>query len=802
MLRRTVAFAYRQSLLIYINSHTLGAMTVSLDNTTSGLFSILRSFIRQRLLFLSCLLLPKMSEQPSRPTQKSVTSSVLPSVLTLRIYHENASFSAKSTTQLTSRGTDEIRCTCSRIPRLWIGADVGSQLRVPVPETPHRTTVLRFIFHTVTNREKANGLCVRSRESPSSEPFRQRMRKLLTDLTAMCEAEHPMDQSKPRSIAGPIPLSPFRTDSLDQNTVSEELRAKILSPLAASEVQGQGMGYVYIMRSNFDIDTFSVLKIGFSKYHPEHRAHELASCLSAPEVVAHTPLIPHAKRVESLIHTELVAKRRVRACGQCGSDHREWFAISHAESREIVIKWSRWILRQPYIDGKLSKEWQSYLQRQDFASANPEATMSKLWGDILDGFPHQKTDPAPEDQLAAYMNACYWAAVGDRVAGPMKGSFTSFQNDLRDCRENGRPLKFHDLMTAMERFISSNLNPDFSLDIIHVLERHCHIPLDPTPIPTSIQQAVNLLREREAWKAELRRQMESTKNLTTGAYSVSHPQQGITESPLGDATLLPVISLSAVQRLDGPARTWIGYNPTHEGFQMLQEAYQRGEWRGDVPQFKLPRSLRNMKAGTAQTGHQTTTQAAATDTNMKGADSDDTPASSEKPRRTKNKKAKARGMKVEVTTGPSGSMEQLAFSRVLDDDMIKEMEQMQKIMEFPLGMALLQKEKARLFRKFGVHVDGSYEAMSSSDEEEKEEEQENGVSGGGDDDDDMMDVDEPEEGCQKAPKCASSSVSRDDDMRRVVADLLALNRQKRATPHASEGPIFTKSKAKQWLESL
>ena len=721
-----------------------------------------------------------------------------PSVLTVRIYHENASFSAKSTTQLTARGTDEIRCTCSRIPRLWIGADVGSQLRVPVPETPHRTTVLRFVFHTVTNREKANDLCVRSRESPSSEPFRQRMRKLLTDLTAICEAEHPMDQSEPRSIAGPIPLSPFRTDNLDRNTVSEELRAKILSPLAASEVQGQGMGYVYIMRSNFDMDTFSVLKIGFSKYHPEHRAHELASCLSAPEVVAHTPLIPHAKRVESLIHTELVAKRKVRACGQCGSDHREWFAISHAESREIVIRWSRWILRQPYIDGKLSEEWQSYLQRQDFASANPEATMAELWGDILDGFPRQNSAPSPEDQLAAYLNACYWESVTRRVAGSLKGSFTNLQNELRDCRRSDRPLKIHDCFTAMETFISTDLNPEHEVtpNLIRELEHYAQLHPDrSTGKPRSVG---SLLHEYQACTAEIRKQMETTRNLTTGGFSVSDPAQGITESPLGDATLLPVVSLRAVQRLDGPARTWIGYNPTHEGFQMLQEAYQRGEWRGDMPQFKLPRGLRNMKAGTAQTGHQTTTQAAAADTNMKGTDSDDTPTSSGKPRRTKNKKAKAREMKVEVTTGPNGDVEQLAFGRVLDDDMIREMEQMQKIMEFPLGMALLQKEMARQFRKFGVHVDGSYEAMSSSEEEEEED----GVSEGGDDDDGMMDVDEPEEGCQKAPKCASSSVSKDDDMRRVVADLLALNRQQRATPDASEGPGFTKSRAKQWLESL
>jgi hypothetical protein len=70
------------------------------------------------------------------------------------------------------------------------------------------------------------------------------MLKLATDLAAMCEEEHPLDETKPRLTANFTVLTPFRTSDLDTSTVSEELRGKISSPLAVSEVQGQGMGYV------------------------------------------------------------------------------------------------------------------------------------------------------------------------------------------------------------------------------------------------------------------------------------------------------------------------------------------------------------------------------------------------------------------------------------------------------------------------------------------------------------------------------------------------------------------------------
>ena len=584
-------------------------------------------------------------------------------------------------------------------------------------------TVLKYVFRSAARTEKANKLCIRSRGPPSLEPFRDRMLKLVTDLAALCEEEHTIGHTQPQSTAGSFFL-PFRTGNLDRNAVSEELRAKILSPLAVSEVQGQGMGYVYILRSKLDVDALSVLKIGFSKYHPEHRAHELASCLSGPEVVAHTPLMPHAKRIESLIHTELVANRKVRACGQCGSDHREWFTISHADSREVVIRWSRWVFGQPYIDGKLSEKWQKHLQSQDFTSASPKTTISELWQDILEGFLRCKTDPAPEDQLAAYLNACYWGDIAERVMGPAKGTFTRLQNTLRD-RETGMPLEIVDFSRELEKLISSNFTTDTNCNVLDTVLDDLDSRYDPD---TSTSQNRIGEREFEAWKEKLREYADKIKNLKTGAFSVSDPKLGVTESPLGDATLLPVLSLKVVQNLDAPARNWIGYSPTHQGFQMLQEAYQRGEWVGNVPQFKLPKAFR--KAGLTKLP----TQDSAADT--KGADKT-TPTNSSKSKPGRNSKnAEAGRSKIEYSSGPDG--DRFTFSRVFDDNTIKQMKEVQEMLKFPLGRALVEKEVIRQFRHLGIHVDGSYEAISSSEDSE------NDASDDDDDDDvDEMDIDEP-----------------------------------------------------------
>ncbi|KAI5273852.1 DUF1766-domain-containing protein [Aureobasidium subglaciale] len=62
--------------------------------------------------------------------------------------------------------------------------------------------------------------------------------------------------------------------------------------------------------------------------------------------------VPHAHRVERLVHLELGGKRIKRDCGACGREHKEWFEIEAtaegvAAVDEVVRRWVRWAEANP-----------------------------------------------------------------------------------------------------------------------------------------------------------------------------------------------------------------------------------------------------------------------------------------------------------------------------------------------------------------------------------------------------------------------------------------------------------------------
>jgi len=57
--------------------------------------------------------------------------------------------------------------------------------------------------------------------------------------------------------------------------------------------------------------------------------------------------VPHAHRVERLVHLELAEQRVKQLCGACGKEHREWFEVEASEEGvrgvdEVVKRWVRW----------------------------------------------------------------------------------------------------------------------------------------------------------------------------------------------------------------------------------------------------------------------------------------------------------------------------------------------------------------------------------------------------------------------------------------------------------------------------
>jgi hypothetical protein len=57
--------------------------------------------------------------------------------------------------------------------------------------------------------------------------------------------------------------------------------------------------------------------------------------------------VPHAHRVERLIHIELADQRVRRDCAACGKEHREWFEVEATREGvkgvdEVVRRWVGW----------------------------------------------------------------------------------------------------------------------------------------------------------------------------------------------------------------------------------------------------------------------------------------------------------------------------------------------------------------------------------------------------------------------------------------------------------------------------
>lgn len=158
---------------------------------------------------------------------------------------------------------------------------------------------------------------------------------------------------------------------------ARKLAKYIRRPLTSNALE---KGFLYI----FQVDGHTLNKIGYvskRKNDPsidvsfDHRMEEHKRCGWEPKPVFRC-LVPHAERVEKLIHRHLEKSRRKEtnlckcckgpACRKCDhSTHMEWFETPLQEITVIAKAWIRWILTKPYVqkNGKafLSAEWDEKL---------------------------------------------------------------------------------------------------------------------------------------------------------------------------------------------------------------------------------------------------------------------------------------------------------------------------------------------------------------------------------------------------------------------------------------------------------
>ena len=176
-------------------------------------------------------------------------------------------------------------------------------------------------------------------------------------------------QGEGRINRGSAAFRPYH-DKPHRLTLQDALSALARSRLSARAI---GAGYLYVHK-HLGTD-FTHVKIGYTAEHVgvEERLKQwrkacgkMYQTVTSPEseITGGHRLVPHAFRVEQLVHMELRDKKRLQLAWSarghasmdlepfggcyCGRAHREWFEVSNAHAHAVIKKWSDWISQNPY----------------------------------------------------------------------------------------------------------------------------------------------------------------------------------------------------------------------------------------------------------------------------------------------------------------------------------------------------------------------------------------------------------------------------------------------------------------------
>lgn len=420
--------------------------------------------------------------------------------------------------------------------------------------------------------------------------------QLLRLLSCLCSGQVAKNKMPPDDDTK---MHPFRQRSLDASSVCKKVLERIHAPLNETEMRDHGLGYIYVLRSQ-DPSTRAELKIGFSQYHPQHRAQELARCMNKPEVFAHSQVLPHAKRVESLIHCELAVFHKTQWCAWCHRTHQEWFTVTYSHAREVIIRWSRFMLLRPYIGPQLKNELSRQLSslKDEFKYVERE-TLGAFWDKAVAALPLDESQYSKEQQLGTYLNAI-WMHRNIQSWTRFKDESLCFEDffDNYFCSEEDneirKALSHLDSDTLRRVFLDEEDSVADLLPTSDVLRRIL-FGQESCPDTRFFDLGYWALPDREAKRRRLLDEvsgiLKQLNAVKTGSRSVTNPEPGSMESPLGNATMLPALKLRELEHVSQPVMRFLGYDGTNFGYQFVQEAYQRGDWNGTFPgspRYRIP----------------------------------------------------------------------------------------------------------------------------------------------------------------------------------------------------------------------
>ena len=92
---------------------------------------------------------------------------------------------------------------------------------------------------------------------------------------------------------------------------------------------------------------YNLSLIRFYPYLPSSPSPSRPTTSSLPPSPSTPHKVPHAHKVERLIHLELAERRVKRDCENCGKEHREWFEVESSRDGlrrvdEVIRRWTDW----------------------------------------------------------------------------------------------------------------------------------------------------------------------------------------------------------------------------------------------------------------------------------------------------------------------------------------------------------------------------------------------------------------------------------------------------------------------------
>jgi hypothetical protein len=182
---------------------------------------------------------------------------------------------------------------------------------------------------------------------PSTNPGRHSLpentsvtRRVDTPTERTDEDTESADLSDDRFNESMTPVS-----SLGDKKIAENIRQYLRNPSTLKRPGDEG--YVYIFG---DERRPGLLKIGITKNELNVRESTLQNNCKVELVrVYHTGRqIEHYKRVEQLVHRELMAFGHHGKCRGCRRRHREWFRVDEDDAKAAVKRWTDFVKKKPW----------------------------------------------------------------------------------------------------------------------------------------------------------------------------------------------------------------------------------------------------------------------------------------------------------------------------------------------------------------------------------------------------------------------------------------------------------------------